>query len=283
VVERYPRFSLYNSPYAAHEAGHAIDLYPPADTAPSPAAGRVIDTRSVRAPPKPYAETEDHLILLELDDPDRFDAPDGSVLRVLHVDPGVEAGDRVAEGDDLGRTIRSGFFAPWVGDHLHVGVRGPGVNPYRASGSLPMTVDVDVRGLPWDGTGTVVDRGETYAVLDRPVHPAPGRRYAAVGADAKTDPIPAIDGGVPHYDGGGRYPPTEGPVSFLHTRVGVAHGRTVDWDDVAVLANGDSVLGLSLFCGRETVGVKLVCPDREARDLPVGSEVRVTVARADDD
>ncbi|MFC4548866.1 hypothetical protein ACFO3H_00970, partial [Halorussus sp. GCM10023401] len=31
VLARYPRFSLYNSPYDAHDEGCAIDLYPQSD------------------------------------------------------------------------------------------------------------------------------------------------------------------------------------------------------------------------------------------------------------
>ncbi|AQL43121.1 hypothetical protein BV210_10515 [Halorientalis sp. IM1011] len=279
LLDRYPRFSLYNSPYAAHDAGAAIDLYPevaidgdddrdPADggPAPSPVAGEVLDTRTVDAPSKPYAVEQDHLILVDTGE---------HVTRVLHVDPTVSAGDRVAAGDSLGRLIRSGFFAPWVDDHVHLGFRPSEANHYRASGSLRLELGVDVRPVQWDGTGTVVETGGTYAVLDTPAHPDPGDCFAGVAATVDGRPC-VLDGGFPHYEGGGVLGGAAGPVAFLGERVGTSDGRTVAWDDVTVQANGEPITGLSLFCGRDSVGVKLVRPDH---GFAVGDGVDVAVAR----
>ncbi len=289
LLDRYRRVSLYNSPYAAHDEGRAVDLYPPEGTAPSPVAGEVLDVRSVAAPPKSYAEDEDHLILIDVErgvdrpaagehrDTDGEPVDGGLVARILHVDPGVTPGDRVAAGDDLGRTIRSGFFAPWVGDHLHVGFRGRDANLYRASGSLRVTAGVPVEPLAWDGRGTVVERGDTYVVLDRPEHPAPGRRWAGIAADGGG----ALDGGFPHYDGGGILASNGtdarergGAVELLGTPVGTATGRTVAWADRTVRANGEAITGLSLYLGRDRAGAKLVRPGHEFR---VGDTVAVAV------
>ena len=275
VVERYPRFSLYNSPYDAHDEGCAIDLYPEANDAPSPVAGEVIDTRTVTAPEKPYAVEHDHLILIDRGD---------RIARVLHVDPAVSAGDEVAVGDSLGEMVRSGFFAPWVDNHVHLGFRDPDANPYRASGSLPIEVDVDLRALPWDGPGPVVETGETYAVLDAPAHPDPGEYFAGIAADGSADgnSPSVLDGGLPHYAGGGALaadsaapPAGERPVSLLGSRLGVATGRTVAWDDLTVVANGEPITGLSLFLARDAgFGAKLICPDVAFRD---GERVSVEI------
>ncbi|MFB6083614.1 MAG: hypothetical protein ABEJ94_05165 [Halorientalis sp.] len=278
LLDRYSRVSLYNSPYAAHDAGAAVDCYPavavdgdddrdPADggPAPSPVAGDVLDTRTVDAPSKPYAVAQDHLILVDTGE---------YVARILHVDPAVAAGDRIAAGDRLGRLIRSGFFAPWVDDHLHLGVRPPDADHYRASGSLPLEFGIDVTPVEWDGTGTVVGTGATYAVLDAPAHPDPGT-VAGVAATVGGREC-ALDGGLPHYEGGGVLGGSAGPVEFLDRRVGTSDGRTVAWDDVTVRADGESITGLSLFCGRDSLGVKLVCPDH---GFAVGDEVAVAVAR----
>ncbi|MFB6177648.1 MAG: hypothetical protein ABEI99_10975, partial [Halobaculum sp.] len=48
VVDRYRRFSLYNSPYPAHDRGHGIDLYPETNVGVSLVAGEVLDTRTVQ-------------------------------------------------------------------------------------------------------------------------------------------------------------------------------------------------------------------------------------------
>ena len=296
VVREYRRFSLYNSPYPAHDRGCAIDLYPAGTRGLSPVAGEVLGTRTVRAPPKPYAADEEFLILIDVDC-DRtglaaeWPADEGVVARILHVRPRVAAGDTVGVGDPLGPMVRSGFFAPWVGTHVHVGFRRPDQNLLRAGGSLPLEAAVDVEPLAWDGVGTVTETGDTYAVLDAPTHPAPGERFAGiaghVGAEDGTSVV--LDGGLAHYAGGGLpgravTPESDqsgaGPVTFLGHHVGDATGRNVAWRDIDVLANGERITGMSLFTALDPeFGAKLVCPDRR---FAVGDEVRVTVRDSDD-
>jgi len=268
VLEQYYRFSLYNSPFAAHDEGCALDLYPAGQRAPSPVAGEVLDTKAVRAPPKPYAAEEDYLILVDAGE---------HVARLLHVKPSVEPGDRVAVGDDLGELVRAGFFAPWVPNHVHLGFREPDANHYRAAGSLPVEVGVDVEPLAWDGTGTVAETGETWARLDSPVHPAPGERFVGLaGSDGASPGV--LDGGFPHYDWGGLLGGADTREATLAgQRVGNVDGRTVGWDDVRVLANGEPVTGVALFCSLDDAGVKVVGEDV---DLAVGESVRMTVERA---
>jgi len=293
LLERFPRFSLYNSPYDAHDEGCAIDLYPHEGdwraksdergandaretAAPSPVAGEVVETRTVSAPPKPYAADDDHLIVVDTGD---------SLARMLHVDPAVEPGDELSRGDSLGEMVRSGFFAPWVDNHIHLGFRPPDANPLRASGSLPLKLaGLDPVGVSWDGRGTVVASGDTYAILDAPDHPAPGERFAGIAADADADGDDRkgrvggiLDGGLPHYEGGGVFGASEaGPVSLAGQQVGTARSRTVAWDDVTVLANGRAITGLSFFFAREALGAKLVCPDAE---FAVGERVEVRLTR----
>lgn len=276
VLERFPRLSLYNSPYAAHEDGCAIDLYPqteaapsPRETAaPSPVAGEVVATKTVSAPSKSYAVEHDHLIVIDTGD---------YLARILHVDPAVESGDTVALGDSLGEMVRSGFFAPWVDNHIHLGFRNLDANPYRASGSLPVEVGVEVEPVSWDGSGTVVETGDTYAILDAPAHPAPGERFAGLSAGREGV---VLDGGLPHYEGGGALPNLgeDETVSLAGQRVGVSNsdGRTVAWDDLTVLANGEGITGISLCCSNGPFGAKLVCPDV---DFEVGEEVALEIRR----
>jgi hypothetical protein len=293
----FRRLSLYNSPYPAHDAGHAIDLYPDTNEGFSPVAGEVLSTRTVRTPAKPYAAAHDHLILLAPDDDWCARAGvEGVVARVLHVDPAVEAGDRVAVGDPLGEMVRSGFFAPWVDNHVHLGFRTADQNLVRASGSLPVALPAPPTPLAWDGEGTVVEIGETYVVLDSPAHPGRDAGWCGIVADAG-DPdagsarrarAGVLDGGLPHYDGGGVLdatateteagagPERVGPVSLLGRVVGDRHGRTVSWRDVAVEANGRAAVGLSLFLARAgPAGAKVVCP---GHGFEPGQRVTVRIA-----
>ena len=286
VLSRFPRFTRYNSPYAAHREGRAIDLYPRTELAPSPVAGTVESTKTTACPSRPYAAPNDHLIVIDTG---------ARLARVLHVEPTVEPGDTVAVGDPLGPMVRSGYFAPWVDNHLHLGFRDYGTDPVRASGSLRLDVDVPVAGVPWDGTGRVVESGETYAILDRPTHPAPGEAYAGIVEDSGTF---ALDGGLPHYENGGLVPLAAGTdaagrtartaaalfangdpgrqIRFLGTTLGTASGRELPWAEVSVRANGREITGLSFFFGLETIYAKLICPDV---DLEEGARVEVDLTR----
>ncbi|GAB7008950.1 hypothetical protein [Halorubrum trueperi] len=280
VLARYRRFSRFNSPYRAHDDGSAIDLYPDGSTGISPVAGVVRKTLTVGCPDRSYAADEDHLIVVDLDDEWCWLAgtDPGTVARILHVRPAVSPGDRIAVGDSLGSMTRSGFFGRWVADHVHLGFRDPDANALRASGSLPVDVDVDVDPVRWDGTGTVVGRGPSHVVLDAPTHPAPRGRFAAIASD---DGVP-LDGGLAHYAGGGAFGDLSdgATVSLLGTRIGVARGRGIAWDSVDVFANGDRVVGLSLFAARDgNFGAKVVCPDSA---FAIGDEVSIELVRSDD-
>jgi hypothetical protein len=269
AIEQYQRFTAYNSPYAAHDHGRAVDLYPTDGRAPSPVAGEVIATETVRAPPQPYAPAEDHLVVVDC----------GPVVaRIMHVDPSVEVGDTVDSGDALGDLVRAGFFARWVPNHLHVGFRRHDQHHLRAGGSLPLDLGVDPVPLEWDGTGTVVDATGAYALLDAPDTSAldPGE-FAGVAATVDGEAV-VLDGGFQHYDGGGIHGDRTGVVDLLGERVGDAvasAGSTNDlaWRPLDVRANGQVVHGISLFCGqRDDYAIKIV-----GHDLPFEEGDHVTV------
>lgn len=288
ALARFPRFTLYNSPYISHREGRAIDLYPDTETAPSPVAGVVRTTKTMACPSRPYASDTDHLIVLDTGE---------RLARILHVDPAVEDGDRVTIGDPLGRLVRSGYFARWVDNHVHLGFREYGTDPVRASGSLRLDVDVPLGGVSWEGSGTVVETGETYAILDGPTHPSPGERYVGITDDTGEY---ILDGGLPHYENGGITPipadhsavavPQDGAVSqrgqnpdhsvesisLLGTRLGPVEGRELHWADVTVVANGTEITGLSFFLGRREIYAKLITPDTA---FAVGDQVDVSLER----
>ncbi|KAB1197914.1 MULTISPECIES: hypothetical protein [Haloferax] len=290
VIAPFERFSLYNSPYPAHDSGCAIDLYVDADdsVARSPVAGVVRETRTVRAPDKPYAHDDEYLVLVDVDaeatglqwtGPADSDPREDLVARMLHVEPSVSAGDTVEVGDPLGRLVRSGFFAPWVTNHVHLGFRPTTANHHRARGSLPLSVDVAVSPLDWDGRGTVVEVGETYVVLDRPRREGDADTETFVGLGSDEGVV--LDGGLAHYAHGGTLSPVtaDQSLSLLGATVGRARGRDVPWGEFDVLANGDRATGLSLFASRGTFGTKVVYP---GHDFTLGDDVSVSIRPSDD-
>lgn len=265
VLFDYERFSLYNSPYPAHDLGCAIDLYPTDDDARSPVAGTVLETRTVKCPEKPYAVETDHLILIDCGD---------HVARILHVDPDVSAGDQIALGDHLGTLIRSGFFGQWVDNHIHLGFRRPDQNLQRASGSLRVETDISVRGVEWGGTGTIAETGPAHIQLDSPGQDGPG--FAALASDDGTP----LDGGLTHYTGGGALAPTTGDLSLLGTTIGTVEGRDVTWNSVAVSVDGVRATGISLFASQTPFGAKIVF--RDGHGFSVGDDVSVAIDPTDD-
>ncbi len=284
MLEPFEAFTCFNSPYVAHDDGRAIDLYPGEERAPSPVAGEVVAIERVRAPPKPYAPDHDVLIVVDTGEPPGPVAhtPDGPALaRVLHVEPSVAVGDRVALGDDLGRLLRAGFFAPWVANHIHLGFRAPGTDPRRASGSLRISLGVDPEGIAWDGRGRVARTGPTYVELEPP--DGLERRNPDEWVGLATDAGGVLDGGLPHYANGGRLetlvtgrqPPSDGTVRFLGTRIGEAADRRVRWDDLTVRAGGTELTGLSLSCARaDRFRPKLIRPQHR---FGQGEHLSVTI------
>ena len=279
----YERFSCYNSPYPAHDRGCAVDLYPESNVGVSPVPGEIVATRTVRCPSKPYAVDEDHLVVVDVADDWAGGRGADLLARILHVDPAVEPGEWVEAGDSLGEMVRSGFFGQWVDNHVHLGFRASDANPYRAAGSLPVAPAIPVTGAQWDGTGTVVETGETFVRLDAPTHPEPGT-WATIAADDGTP----LDGGVAHYTGGGAYGAQDGSLTLLGTEVGTAVSRpsgadseepastrlaNVTWADVQVRANGEQATGLSLFAAREGFGAKVVF--HEGHEFTVGDLLSV--------
>ncbi|MFB6360832.1 MAG: hypothetical protein ABEH59_05865 [Halobacteriales archaeon] len=268
VCRRYAALSRYNSPYHAHRDGRAVDLYPESG-APSPVAGEVVRHQRVSCPTRSYAEAHDHLLVVDTGD---------ALARLLHVEPSVTVGDQVAVGDDLGRLIRSGYYAPWVENHLHLGFRPPDGNALRAAGSLPLELGVPIEPVGWDGVGTVVETGPTHVRLDAPGHPDPGGPFAGIAAtvgNSAGEACRALDGGLPHYAGAGLDGGGKGLVTLLGTVVGEADQGQVSWTDVEVRANGEPVYGLSLGAFRDRLGAKLVSWSR----LPAaeGDTVEVTI------
>lgn len=213
------KFSFFNSPYPAHIACSAVDIYfgrAFGRVAPSPVHGKVVEIRKVKCPEKKGFESSnyDYVILLcSTENPERL-------IKILHVKPFVEVGTVVKPGDALGFLIRSGFFDFWTDPHIHVEMRKP-FDPIRARGGLRFErlVVVDDVGVEFEELrGTVVESKKEYSLIvlngnfrhGIPVH---------VGEE-----VGILDGGVPHYGWFGVHmktrPLPSSVVKFCGTNIG---------------------------------------------------------------
>ncbi|MEM1543621.1 MAG: M23 family metallopeptidase [Candidatus Bathyarchaeia archaeon] len=279
------RISFFNSPYFAHRNYTGIDIYPNlkfGDEAPSPVSGEVVEIRHLGFfPNRGFGfSSQDYAIIL------RSRENEGRFIKMLHVKPNVEIGDRVRVGDGIGYLLRSGFFDFWTDPHIHVEVRDPS-DPLRARGgyriSRLINVDVnctdimDLKGL----SGIVVESRREYSLVALNCcleHGIPAHLDEGVGI---------IDGGVPHYGFFGihasRTPKIGERVRFLGREIGSVvsvyegMGLAKIHENVVFRLNGKPVR-LSLYLFPSTPIVKVI-PEKPG-DLPLKrhKEVKLTLA-----
>lgn len=215
------RFSFFNSPYPAHKAYAAIDIYPCRDfgsVAPSPVSGEVKEIRRVACPEKSSFKSSpyDYVILLQsLENPRRW-------IKILHLEPLVKVGDIVNVGDNLGILLRSGFFDYWTDPHIHVEIREPS-DPIRARGGFRIKREI-FSSLDTDELeelrGVVVELKSEYALMLLDIE----LKY---GIPVKIgEETGFIDGGIPHYGFFGVHifsagAPNSSLVKFCNADIGV--------------------------------------------------------------
>jgi len=194
-------FSVFNSPYPMHRGCGAIDVY--ASEALMPVdEGRVLEVRWFRGPKRKGCDPREPVILISI--------ADGLILKVMHVEPQVEPGDRLSLFDPLGRVLRSCYLCPWSDPHAHFEVKAS--NPYRAGGWVSLDLSPLISSMPQPprprASFTVDEVREEYLWL-KPRAPQWAGLVALVGGR------PAyVDGGIPHYGHGAALGAQIGRVSW---------------------------------------------------------------------
>ena len=131
--------SFCSSPYPAHRACAALDIYPVGakfnDEVACPVNGTVRDVKKYCSP-SPFPNKPplyEYLTLIE-------SAENPSVyVKIIHACPKVEVGKRVGVGEKNAVLIHSGYYPFWVEPHIHVELRDPN-NSLRALGSYRLAV-----------------------------------------------------------------------------------------------------------------------------------------------
>jgi hypothetical protein len=202
--------SFFSSPFAAHRALKAVDIYPSnaefGDKAVSPVNGVI---KAVRKYPSPNLYPDrphlyEYLILIECTDNPEICA------KILHVRPLVNIGDVVHIDDPIGIFSRSGYIPFWADPHIHVELRSY-KDPIRAEGAYPLEMlnrkHSKMSNLRFTTesilTGTVTDVESHYTTIClkedncKTIGNFSGLK-ARVGSC-----IGILDGGVPHVNYGG--------------------------------------------------------------------------------
>jgi len=187
-------YSFFNSPYPAHRLGSAIDIYFMNNEALFPIdEGVVIDINKFECPKfRSNSTNYDYIIIVQLDV--------NTALKILHVKPKVNCGDKLFLGDYIGDLIISGYFYPWSNRHMHIEFR-PINDAYRALGAYKIDVSPTVKSLinfegEEDFTYEVYEVYDHYAWL----RPASFMEGLPCGLLLNVnDKFHFIDGGIPHY------------------------------------------------------------------------------------
>ncbi len=145
-------FSFTNSPYYSHRHLASVDLYPGRGVreAYSPVEGTVLEARKLKV-------MEDYFIAIEAGEC-------GACVKILHVKPQVEVGERVRPGDVLGDLVWSPFYNYWTDPHMHVEIR-PIDDMLRARGGYSLNLSPLMKQISFDNNVRelfIVDK-----VLDR--------------------------------------------------------------------------------------------------------------------
>jgi len=191
-------YSFYDSPYIGHRKTTAVDIYFKDREALLPVnEAKVKEIRWFNAPKyRDDGWEREPLILFEINE--------NIVLKVLHVNPKVNVGEKLSLGDFIGECIVSGYLCPWSDSHAHFEIR-PSKDPYRARGAYTLSIEPTVSKIKnicqvKSNMFTIVEIKKHYMW----VKPHYKESSYLTPLTAKIGNIIGyIDAGVPHYGMGG--------------------------------------------------------------------------------
>ena len=183
-------FSFTNSPYYSHRHLASVDLYPQRGVreAYSPVEGTILEARKLKV-------MEDYFVAIKAGDC-------GACVKILHVKPQVEVGERVRLGDVLGNLVWSPFYNYWTDPHMHVEIR-PIDDRLRARGGYSLNLAPLMKQIRFDNNvceSFIVDK-----VLDRYTLLRPGSDIPSFLTPLilNLDGISfMLEGGLTHYGHG---------------------------------------------------------------------------------
>jgi len=262
-------FSVFNSPYPMHRGCGALDVY--SEEALMPAEeGRVLEVRWFRGPKKRGCDPREPVILISL--------ARGLILKVMHVEPHVEPGERLSLFDPIGRVLRSCYLCPWSDPHAHFEVKVS--KPYRAGGWVSLDLSPLISAMPdppRPRASFIVHEVRREYIWLRPKAP----QWAGLAAIVR-DRLAYVDGGIPHYGYGAALGAGMGRVSWVD---GSVIGEPAALGDFGLLfhatskpaASGVECRGVGSYLGEGRL--KLIVR-REEHGWSEGDELELTFQRS---
>ncbi|WP_209478261.1 hypothetical protein [Thermococcus stetteri] len=249
-------WSFYNSPYPAHRLGTAVDVYFPGEALYPLEEGTVLDILKVRTPSH-IPVREDYLTVIEVG---------GACLKVLHVKPTAERGERLSLGDPLGKMVASGFFSPWSDLHAHFELR-PCDDAIRARGAFILSPSVYPLVPSAEGNEFEVVECHEHYCWARPVKRG---KPSLTPLLSENDPV---EGGLPHYRYGALFGKAERVNLFgleLPVVERLPNGVSVFEASFKAMADGREIRGIGAYCNNPFV--KLIGKFEEGEVVEVAFE-----------
>ena len=196
--------SFFNSPYAGHSRGTAVDVYPSERewgcSVLSPVNGSVTNIRKMSMGRAKSFETAQYDFAVGI----KPEESEGLLVRIMHLEPSVRPGDHVEIGTVIGSTLRSRYFNYWTGPHFHVEVMA--LNDFhRSTMSIPLKVELGESNLRQEGSTTrsqeVLEVSEDWAIVDGAglgVYQC-GPYYGIPATTSGSKRVGILDAGVSHY------------------------------------------------------------------------------------
>ncbi len=242
-------YSFFDSPYAPHRNGAAIDIYFEEDALFPLEEGVVREIKKINTP----HNVKDFLVLIETE---------GLILKVLHVKPSIRKGDKLFHGDTFGKVIHSGFLSPWSDRHAHFELRKPS-DPYRARGGLILKPIIQpLVPIVIGNQFIVVEKQERYVWI-KPL------KYRDKGLTPIVFDNKSIEGGIPHYSYGAIFGDI-GEIELIDIKIRSSDRlsnniRLFDTKNLIVEANGEEITGIGIYCNQSLL--KLISENFEEDDI----------------
>ncbi len=254
-------FSFTNSPYYAHWKMSAVDIYPKGREILSPFSGKLIFYRNFHG---------EHISGFE---------SDGEIIRILHLKPAMEIGDKFDYGDFLGYLQDSPTFRRWTDYHIHFEIR-ENENFLRARGVKKLNISKDILSRikfvernNQEGMVRIIKKGKYILVKMK----NEGLSPIIIGNEENYG---FLEGGIPHYGHAGIIGKFEGDNIILDGKIigkkieDFGNYTHIKSSKVSFFLENIELIGISLYLNFQYLKI---IPRKWDFDINIGDKVKLRI------